>query len=288
MTNLQSIRNADHTLVMGVLNITKDSFSDGGLWLDPDAAAAHGHEMMACGADIIDVGAESTRPGATRVAEADELARITSAVKALAPAGATLSIDTTRASVAAAALENGAQIVNDVSGGTLDARLPHVVAEHDCLYIVQHWRGWLAGSSDADTSRYEHGVLADVRDELMRQVDAVLEAGVAPERIIIDPGLGFSKPGIEHNMPLLAGLETFRATGYPVLIGQSRKRFVSAVLGEAGVVEPSMDDRDNATAAISALCAEHGAWAVRVHDVPRTRAAVAIGNTWRAYTRQKR
>ncbi|NMN02571.1 dihydropteroate synthase [Bifidobacterium panos] len=283
MINLQSIRNADHTLVMGVLNITEDSFSDGGLWLDPNAAAAHGRDMMACGADIIDVGAESTRPGATRVAETDELARITGAVKALVPAGATLSIDTTRASVAAAALENGAQIVNDVSGGTLDARLPHVVAEHDCLYIVQHWRGWLAGSSDADTSRYEHGVLADVRDELMRQVDAVLEAGVRPERVIIDPGLGFSKPGIEHNMPLLAGLETFRATGYPVLIGQSRKRFVSAVLGEAGVTEPSMDDRDNATAAISALCAEHGAWAVRVHDVPRTRAAVAIGNTWRSY-----
>ena len=288
MTNLQPIRNADHTLVMGVLNITEDSFSDGGLWLDPDAAAAHGRDMMACGADIIDVGAESTRPGATRVAEADELMRVTGAVKALVPAGATLSIDTTRASVAAAALENGAQIINDVSGGTLDAGLPHVVAEHDCLYIVQHWRGWLAGPSDADASRYEHGVLADVRDELMRQVDAVLEAGVRPERIIIDPGLGFSKPGIEHNMPLLAGLETFRATGYPVLIGQSRKRFVSAVLGEAGVAEPSMDDRDNATAAISALCAEHGAWAVRVHDVPRTRAAVAIGTTWRSYTRQER
>ncbi len=283
MTNLQSIRNADHTLVMGVLNITEDSFSDGGLWLDPDAAAAHGRDMMVCGADIIDVGAESTRPGAKRVPEADELARITGAVKALGPAGATLSIDTTRASVAAAALENGAQIINDVSGGTLDAALPHVVAEHDCLYIVQHWRGWLAGSPDADDSKYEHGVLADVRDELMRQVDAVLEAGVAPERIIIDPGLGFSKPGIEHNMPLLIGLETFRATGYPVLIGQSRKRFVSAVLGKAGVSEPSLDDRDNATAALSALCAEHGAWAVRVHDVPRTRAAVAIGNTWRSH-----
>ena len=287
MTDLQSIRNADRTLVMGVLNITEDSFSDGGLWLDPDAAAAHGREMMACGADIIDIGAESTRPGATRVAEADELMRITGALRALVPAGATLSIDTTRASVAAAALENGAQIINDVSGGTLDAQLPHVVAEHDCLYIVQHWRGWLAGSTDvgagADDSRYEHGVLADVRDELMRQVDAVLEAGVKPERIIIDPGLGFSKPGIEHNMPLLAGLETFRVAGYPVLIGQSRKRFVSAALGEAGVAEPSMGDRDNATAAISALCAEHGAWAVRVHDVPRTRAAVAIGTIWRRY-----
>ena len=188
--------------------------------------------MMAAGADIIDIGAESTRPGAKRVAEADELARITGAVKTLIPAGAILSIDTTRASVAAAALSEGAQIINDVSGGTLDAELPHVVADHDCLYIVQHWRGWLAGSKganpDQDTSVYEHGVLTDVHDELMRQVDGVLAAGVKPERIIIDPGLGFSKPGIEHNLPLLTGLETFRATGYPVLIGQTRDKIKEA------------------------------------------------------------
>ena len=192
--------------------------------------------------------------------------------------------------VAAAALSEGAQIINDVSGGTLDTELPHVVADHDCLYIVQHWRGWLVGSKganpDQDTSVYEHGVLTDVHDELMRQVDGVLAAGVKPERIIIDPGLGFSKPGIEHNLPLLTGLETFRATGYPVLIGQSRKRFISAMLtgtGTAGADGPTMAQRDDVTAALSALSAEHGAWAVRVHDVAKSRAAVIAGNTWREY-----
>ena len=250
---------------MGVLNITEDSFSDGGLWLQPDKAVEHGRAMMAAGADIIDIGAESTRPGAKRVSTEDELARVQGAVAALIPAGAVLSIDTTRASVAAGALEHGAQ-------------------------IVQHWRGWLAGSNgstpDADTSHYEHGVLADVKDELMRQVDAVIAAGVSPERIIIDPGLGFSKPGVEHNLPLLAGLESFAETGYPVLIGQSRKRFISALLSEAGLPQASMEDRDNATAAISALCAEHGVWAVRVHDVARSRAAVAVGDAWRAYAQR--
>ena len=139
MTDLQALHDTTHTMVMGVLNITEDSFSDGGLWLDPAKAAQHGRDMMAAGADIIDIGAESTRPGAKRVSEADELARITGAVKTLIPAGAVLSIDTTRASVAAAALSEAAQIINDVSGGTLDAELPHVVADHDCLYIVQHW-----------------------------------------------------------------------------------------------------------------------------------------------------
>ncbi|RSX51778.1 dihydropteroate synthase [Bifidobacterium goeldii] len=286
MTDLQSLRNTDHTLVMGVLNITEDSFSDGGLWLDPAKAREHGLAMLNAGADIIDIGAESTRPGAKRVSEEDELARITGAVEALINGGNTvLSIDTTRASVAEAALERGAQIINDVSGGTLDAQLPHVVAEHDCLYIVQHWRGWLAGAQggtpDADTSHYEHGVLRDVKDELMRQVDGVIAAGVKPEQIIIDPGLGFSKPNIDHNLPLLAGLAEFENTGYPVLIGASRKRFVAAALSDAGFAEPTMDDRDNATAALSALCAEHGAWAVRVHDVARSRAAVTMGTLWR-------
>lgn len=290
MTDLETIRNAGRTQVMGVLNITEDSFSDGGLWLQPGKAVEHGRAMMAAGADIIDIGAESTRPGAKRVSTEDELARVQGAVAALIPAGAVLSIDTTRASVAAGALEHGAQIINDVSGGTLDKDLPHVVADHGCLYIVQHWRGWLAGSNgstpDADTSHYEHGVLADVKDELMRQVDAVIAAGVSPERIIIDPGLGFSKPGVEHNLPLLAGLESFAETGYPVLIGQSRKRFISALLSEAGLPQASMEDRDNATAAISALCAEHGVWAVRVHDVARSRVAVAVGDAWRAYAQR--
>lgn len=286
--DMKAIHDSRRTLVMGVLNITEDSFSDGGLWLAPEAAKAHGEAMMKAGADIIDIGAESTRPGAKRVSEADEKARVLGAVDALIPEGAVLSIDTTRASVALAALEHGAQIINDVSGGRLDRDLPHVVADHDCLYIVQHWRGWLAGSKggaapDADTSHYEHDVLKDVYDELMSQVDAVLKAGVAPERVIIDPGLGFSKPGIEHNLPLLVGLDLFKRSGYPVLIGASRKRFVSAALNDAGIGEPTMDDRDNATAALSALCAEHGAWAVRVHDVRRSRAALTIGSLWRQY-----
>lgn len=300
MTILNDLHDPNRTLVMGVLNITEDSFSDGGLWLAPDKAREHGLAMLGEGADIIDIGAESTRPGAKRVGEPDELARVTGAVEALAPHGAVLSIDTTRASVAEAALDKGALIINDVSGGTLDAELPHVVADHDCLYIVQHWRGWLAGAQggtpDADTSHYEHGVLADVRGELLRQVDAVVAAGVAPERIVIDPGLGFSKPGIEHNLPLLAGLETFRSSGYPVLIGASRKRFIKAALtqarpgygasagADAAVPEqPSLEDLDNATAALSALCAEHGAWGVRVHDVARSRAAVTMGSLWREY-----
>ena len=286
--DMKAIHDSTHTLVMGVLNITEDSFSDGGLWLDPAKAKAHGEAMMKAGADIIDIGAESTRPGAKRVSEEDEQTRVLGAVDALISEGAVLSIDTTRASVARMALEHGAQIINDVSGGQLDREVPHVVAEHaESLYIVQHWRGWLAGSAgdvpDADTSVYANGVVDDVYDELMKQVDDVLQAGVSPSQIIIDPGLGFSKPSVEHNFPLMVALERFNATGYPVLIGASRKRFVGAALTDAGIDEPDMDSKDNATAAISALCAEHGAWAVRVHDVEKSRDAVAIGNAWRAF-----
>lgn len=293
--DMKSIHDSDRTLVMGVLNITEDSFSDGGLWLDPANAKAHGEAMMKDGADIIDIGAESTRPGVKRVSEeAEQISeeaeqnRVLGAVDALIPEGAVLSIDTTRASVARMALEHGAQIINDVSGGRLDREVPHVVAEHaESLYIVQHWRGWLAGSAgdvpDADTSVYANGVVDDVYDELMKQVDDVLQAGVSPSQIIIDPGLGFSKPSVEHNFPLMVALERFNATGYPVLIGASRKRFVGAALADAGIDEPDMDSKDNATAAISALCTEHGAWAVRVHDVAKSRDAVAIGNAWRAF-----
>lgn len=289
--DMKAIHDSDRTLVMGVLNITEDSFSDGGLWLDPANAKAHGEAMMKDGADIIDIGAESTRPGvpgAKRVSEEDEQTRVLGAVDALIPEGAVLSIDTKRASVARMALEHGAQIINDVSGGRLDREVPHVVAEHsESLYIVQHWRGWLAGSAgdvpDADTSVYANGVVDDVYDELMKQVDDVLQAGVSPSQIIIDPGLGFSKPSVEHNFPLMVALERFNVTGYPVLIGASRKRFVGAALADAGIDEPDMDSKDNATAAISALCAEHGAWAVRVHDVEKSRDAVAIGNAWRAF-----
>lgn len=280
---LQALHDAPNTMVMGVLNITEDSFSDGGKWLDPQAAAEHGRALAKAGAQIIDIGAESTRPGAKRVSEQDELNRVLGAVHALADTGVPLSIDTTRASVAEAALEAGASIINDVSGGRLDPQVPHVVAEHDCLYIVQHWRGWLSGSHgatpDADTSVYTGGVMHDVREELLRQVDDVLTAGVRPEQIIIDPGLGFSKPSAAHNFPLLIGLDTLRASGYPVLIGASRKRF----LADAGIDAGNMAARDDATAALSAMCAEHGAWAVRVHDVAKSLAAVTMGTMWRTY-----
>lgn len=280
---LQALHDAPNTMVMGVLNITEDSFSDGGKWLDPQAAAEHGHALTKAGAQIIDIGAESTRPGAKRVSEQDELNRVLGAVHALADTGVPLSIDTTRASVAEAALEAGASIINDVSGGRLDPQVPHVVAEQDCLYIVQHWRGWLSGSQgatpDADTSVYTGGVMHDVREELLRQVDDVLAAGVRPEQIIIDPGLGFSKPSAAHNFPLLVGLDTLRASGYPVLIGASRKRF----LADAGIDPGNMAARDDATAALSAMCAEHGAWAVRVHDVAKSLAAVTMGTMWRTY-----
>lgn len=287
--SLAELHDATRTLVMGVLNITQDSFSDGGLWLDPTAAANHGLAMMRDGADIIDIGAESTRPGAQRVDENTEKTRVLGAVRALLPHGAVLSIDTTRATVAQAALDAGAQIINDVSGGQLDPDMPRVIRDNDCLYILQHWRGWLAGSKtgapDQNTSVYEHGVLTDVIDEIRRQLDAVLEAGVDPSRIILDPGLGFSKPTPDDNLPLLAGLDRLQALGYPVLIGQSRKRFIGAMLAELPWSEAgegaAQDDKDNATAALSALCAEHGAWAVRVHDVRRTVAAVCMGTAWR-------
>lgn len=289
-SSLRRLHDAPQTLVMGVLNVTADSFSDGGLWLDPDKAAQHGLDMMGDGADIIDIGAESTRPGAQRVDAETEKSRVLTAVNALTPHGAMLSIDTTRASVAQAALDAGAQIINDVSGGQMDPDMPRVIRDNDCLYILQHWRAWLSGSAsgvpDRDTSVYEHGVLADVIDEMRRQLDAVLDAGVAPGRIILDPGLGFSKPDAERNMPLLAGLARIQKLGYPVLIGQSRKRFIGGILAGLDWCAPADDaqaaeDKDNATAGLSALCAEHGAWAVRVHDVRRSVAAVAMGRAWR-------
>lgn len=286
--DMKSIHDSDRTLVMGVLNITEDSCSDGGLWLDPANAKAHGEAMMKDGADIIDIGAESTRPGAKRVSEEDEQNRVLGAVDALIPEGAVLSIDTTRASVARMALEHGAQIINDVSGGQLDREVPHVVAEHaESLYIVQHWRGWLAGSAgdvpDANTSVYANGVVNDVYDELMKQVDDVLQAGVSPSQIIIDPGLGFSKPSVEHNFPLMVALERFNATGYPGADrslaqtirrrGACRCRYRRAKHGAKTMRPPPS----------APLCAEYGAWAVRVHDVEKSRDAVAIGNAWRAF-----
>ena len=213
-----------------------------------------------------------------------------------------VSVDTTRSKVADSALKHGAAIINDVSGGQLDPELPHVAAAYGCPYIVQHWRGWLDPGAAGGSEIYENGVVNDVYAELMHQVDAVRAAGVSDERIIIDPGLGFSKPGISHNLPLISSLAKFQATGYPVLIGQSRKRFIGSIAsgtypdparrGQDSTVEGKpvpqqddvgLDDKDAVTAGLSALIAERRAWAVRVHDVRRNVCAVAAGDILRHY-----
>lgn len=273
---IDELLHSERTLIMGVLNITEDSFSDGGHYLDPQSAFAHAADMIRDGADIIDIGAESTRPGAIRFPEDVEKERVVSAVQALAQEfpDTALSVDTTRASVAQAALEAGAHIINDVSGGLLDDQMKHVIAQYnDCLYIVQHWRTWLGSDSERDTTQYDHGVVNDTYEELEAQVRAIRVAGVSPERIIIDPGLGFSKPTIEHNMPLIVETEYFARMGYPVLIGASRKRFVAAMVHNAGQ-DDTEGNRDSMTAAVSVLAAERGAWAVRVHNVPLTSIAL--------------
>ena len=285
-TVIDAIMHPPRTLVMGVLNITEDSFSDGGRYLDQEQAFAHAQQMIEDGADIIDIGAESTRPGAIRVPEEVERERIVTAVRRLHDEfpSIALSVDTTRAVVAQAALEAGAHIINDVSGGQLDPDIPALVAEYDCLYVVQHWRAWLGSGTgasgqndtqaDRDTSIYTNGVVEDTLHELNEQIEAVRASGVPAERIICDPGLGFSKPTIEHNLPLIMATSRFTHLGYPVLIGASRKRFVGAMNASAGLNIDSESDRDNMTEALTVLAAERGAWAVRVHDVRRNRAAV--------------
>ena len=255
---------------MGVINVTPDSFSDGGAFADVDSAVAHGLALLAEGADLIDVGGESTRPGAARVSAEEELRRVEPVVAQLAAAGATVSIDTMRASTAAAALAAGAAMVNDVSGGRADPALPRLVAEAEVPYVVMHWRG----HSDRMQEHADYGdVVAEVRDELARRLDDVIAAGVAPELTVIDPGLGFAKRA-EHNWTLLAHLDALEALGRPVLVGASRKSFLGELLHDA---HPRlMADRDDATAALSVVAALAGAWAVRVHAVRANADAVRV------------
>jgi dihydropteroate synthase len=261
-------------LVMGVLNVTPDSFSDGGRFDDIDLAIARGLELRDEGADIVDVGGESTRPGAERVEPRVEMSRVRPVVRALAHEGIAVSVDTTRASTAAAAIDAGATIVNDVSGGLSDPAMAPLIAEAGVDYVAMHWR---APSSDMDNfDRYEH-VVREVRDELETRVMALVEAGVDAERIILDPGLGFAKV-LENNWPLLAHLECLMGLGHRVLIGASRKRFLgSVILHDEGPLS-----REHATTAVTALAAAHGVWAVRVHDVRAARDAVHVVNAWQA------
>ncbi|QLY34099.1 dihydropteroate synthase [Nocardia huaxiensis] len=277
-TGLVVPRGGRSTVVMGVVNVTSDSFSDGGRYLDPGLAVAHGLELYEMGADIVDVGGESTRPGAVRVDPEIEAARVVPVIRELAAAGVPTSVDTMRASVAEAALEAGVTMVNDVSGGRADADMVKVVAAAKVPWILMHWR------ADAD---YRHTGPAEQYDDVVRrvwyelhdQVDAALAGGVAFENLILDPGLGFAK-NAEHNWELLgalfAGL-TEMSDYLPVLIGASRKRFLGTLLADSDGPR-SPDGREIATATISALAAEHGAWGVRVHDVRASLDSIAVAD----------
>lgn len=264
--------------VMGIVNVTPDSFSDGGLWIDPGRAVEHGLELVAEGADLIDVGGESTRPGASRITVEEEAQRVLPVVRGLVAGGALVSVDTMRASVARAAVEAGAALINDVSGGLADPGMAEVAARSGVPFVVMHWRG----HSDAmDTLADYADVRADVVRELDRQVDAVVSAGVDPGQIIVDPGLGFAKDR-EDDWELLAGVDELSRLGFPVLVGASRKRFLGTLLADpvTGAPRPARA-RDAATAAVSALAAARGAWAVRVHDVAASADAVRVGSALR-------
>ncbi|MEV5436758.1 dihydropteroate synthase [Streptomyces sp. NPDC052682] len=262
----------DRCAVMGVVNVTPDSFSDGGRWFDTTAAVKHGLALVSEGADLVDVGGESTRPGATRVDEAEELRRVVPVVRGLASEGVTVSVDTMRASVAEQALAAGAALVNDVSGGLADPAMIPAVAEAGAPFVVMHWRGFLQGGN---VKGVYDDVVTEVVDELHARVEAVLRGGIAPDRIIVDPGLGFSKDA-EHDLALLARLDRLLGLGRPLLVAASRKRFLGRVLaGPDGAVPPARE-RDAATAAVSTLAAHAGAWAVRVHEVRATADAVRV------------
>lgn len=269
---------AGRSLVMGVVNVTPDSFSDGGRWFAPDAAVAHGLALLADGADLLDVGGESTRPGAPRVPVAEELDRVLPVVRELADRGAAVSVDTTRAEVAAAAVAAGAVVVNDVSGGLADPEIRDVVARTGVVYVAMHWRGH---ADVMDTLADYDDVVTDVRRELGDRVAELRAAGVADHQVVLDPGLGFAKPGAA-NWPLLARLGELVADGFPVLVGASRKRFLGHLLAGADGTPVPPAQRDAATAAVSALAAAAGAWCVRVHEVRATADAVRVAARWTA------
>jgi dihydropteroate synthase len=266
----------DRCVVMGVLNVTPDSFSDGGLFTDLDAAIAHGLALTAAGADIVDVGGESTRPGAERVDAEEEIRRVVPPIRALAAAGVAVSVDTTRAAVAEAAVDAGASIVNDVSGGLADPGMAKVVAAAAVPWVLMHWRGH---SRDMQALARYGDVVADVRRELSRQVDIALTAGVEAENIVLDPGLGFAKTA-EHNWTLLARLDELAAIGFPVLVGASRKAFLGRLLAGPDGTPAPVEARENATVATSVLAAVMGAWGVRVHEVTPTLDAMKVVGAW--------
>ncbi|WP_127554146.1 dihydropteroate synthase [Actinoplanes sp. OR16] len=257
---------------MGVLNVTPDSFSDGGRYTDIDAAVQHGVCLSDEGAHVIDVGGESTRPGAERVDAPTEIARVVPVIERLFAEGVPVSIDTTRAAVAEAALAAGAVVVNDVSGGLADPRMASVVADAGCPWILMHWRGH---SRDMQKLAVYDDVVTEVRDELRARADAAIAAGVDPSRIVLDPGIGFAKTA-EHNWALSAHLDQLIGLGFPVLFAASRKTYLGRLLaGPDGTPRP-VDGREAATLATSLLAVASGAWGVRVHEVRSTADALAV------------
>jgi len=278
MVTVSDLTAPGRTMVMGILNVTEDSFSDGGKWLDSDDAIAHAKELVAQGADMIDVGAESTRPGATRVDPALEVERVRPVIEALHAEGIRTSVDTMRAATARAAAEAGVDMINDVSGGLADPDMYAVMAETGLPVCLMHWRtvefGDAAGSAD-------HGgdVVADVRDTLKRLTDNAVAAGVEHSQIVLDPGLGFAKTAAD-NWALLHALPEFISGDLPVLVGASRKRFLTEIRANRGLeANPSL--ADPATAAVTAVSAHLGAWGVRVHEVDVSRDAVDVAAAWR-------
>jgi dihydropteroate synthase len=268
----------DRCRVMGVVNVTPDSFSDGGRFLDTGQAIAQGLALHRAGADIVDVGGESTRPGAGRVPADEERRRVLPVVRELAAAGATVSVDTMRPGVAEEALAAGARIVNDVSGGRADPALPRLVAAAGVPYVVMHWRG----HSDSMQHKAAYGdVVAEVRAELRTRLDEVTAAGVRPEQVVLDPGLGFAKTA-DHNWALLAGLDDLAALGRPLLVGASRKSFLGRLLAAPQGDDRPTNDRAAGTVAISALAALRGVWCVRVHEVAASIDAVRVAAAWRS------
>lgn len=259
---------------MGILNITPDSFSDGGLYRNFDDAIRHALRLVDDGANIIDVGGESTRPGAERLPVDKEQARVLPVVKELAALDIPVSIDTMNATTAAAAIDAGAVLVNDVSGGLADRQMPRIIAEAGVDYVAMHWRGH---SATMDDLAVYTDVVRTVRNELKHRVAELIVAGVRPERIILDPGLGFAKTA-EHNWQLLGRLRELETLGHRILIGASRKKFLGALLPDGAPTS----DRDPATAIISALAAESGVWGVRVHDVAGTLSALRVWESWDA------
>ena len=263
--------------VMGVVNVTDDSFSDGGRYLDSTRAIEHAFALAADGADIIDIGGESTRPGAVRIDEAVEIARILPVVKEVAAQGITVSIDTMHAAVARAALENGASIVNDVSGGRADPAMANLIAGAEVPWVLMHWRS-VRQNHPHEIPHYRD-VVTEVRDELLAGVEAAVGVGIDRGQLIIDPGLGFAKTA-RHNWALLRALPELVASGIPVLVGASRKRFLGSLLAAEDGTPRSPDGRETATAVISALAGLHGAWGVRVHDVRASVDALKVVGAW--------